>query len=201
MNVLAVDTAQGYLTVYLSCKGKESITYRENAGMQHSTLLLPQIDAALCRAGITLADIDVFGVVVGAGSFTGIRIGIATVKALAISCKKPIIPVTSFDVLAYHKTEGKYLAVINAKHGHYYVCGYQDGSVDIPPQYLPEGEVLALAKNRELFAYEEIINLPVTVVSPAVGLGLAIRAKERDLVLPENVQPLYVRKSQAEEGR
>ena len=85
MNLLAIDTAQGYLSVYFSFQGRDYHAFRENAGMKHSTMLLPEIDAILRQAGATLADIDVFGVVVGAGSFTGIRIGIATVKALALS--------------------------------------------------------------------------------------------------------------------
>ena len=201
MNLLAVDTAQGYLSVYLSYHGQEYATFSENAGMKHSTLLLPEVDALLKSAGATLSEMDAFGVVVGAGSFTGIRIGVATVKAFALSQNKPIIPVTSFDVIAYNKTEGKRLAVINAKHGHYYVCGYDGVGVDIPPCYLSEEEVLAIGKERELLSYEEIPALSSTVVSPKRGLALAVNALSKTGVAPEFVQPLYVRKSQAEEGR
>ncbi len=201
MNLLAVDTAQGYLSVYLSYNGREYAAFSENAGMKHSTLLLPEVDALLKSAGATLSEMDGFGVVIGAGSFTGIRIGVATVKAFALSQNKPIIPVTSFDVIAYNKTEGKRLAVINAKHGHYYVCGYDGVSVDIPPCYLSEEEAIAIGKERELLSYEEIPSLSTTVVSPKQGLALAVNALSKTGVAPESVQPLYVRKSQAEEGR
>ena len=129
------------------------------------------------------------------------RFGVATVKAFALSQNKPIIPVTSFDVIAYNKTEGKRLAVINAKHGHYYVCGYDGEGVDIPPCYLSEEEVLAIGKERELLSYEEIPALSSTLVSPKRGLALAVNALSKTGVAPEFVQPLYVRKSQAEEGR
>lgn len=201
MNLLAVDTAQGYLSVYLSYNGKEYASFCGTAGMKHSTLLLPAVDHLLVSAGATLSEMDAFGVVVGAGSFTGIRIGVATVKAFALSQNKPVIPVTSFDVIAYNKTEGKRLAVINAKHGHYYVCGYDGASVDIPPCYLPEEEVIAIGKERELLSYEEIPSLSTTVVSPNRGLAIAVNALSKMGVSPESVQPLYVRKSQAEEGR
>jgi len=201
MNLLAVDTSQGYLSVYLSYNGQEYATFSKNAGMKHSTLLLPTVDTLLKSAGAALSEMDAFGVVVGAGSCTGIRIGVATVKAVALSQNKPVIPVTSFDVIAYNKTEGKRLAVINARHGHYYVCGYEGERVDIPPCYLPEDEVIALSKERELLSYEEIPALNTLVVSPKHGLALAVNALASQGVAPENVQPLYVRKSQAEEGR
>ncbi len=201
MNLLAVDTAQGYLSIYLSYKGKEYAAFSENAGMKHSTLLLPEVDALLKSAGATLSEMDAFGVVVGAGSFTGIRIGIATVKAFALSQSKPVITVTSFDVIAYNKRDGKRLALINAKHGHYYACGYDGEGVVISPSYLPEAEVVALSNEYELLSFEAIPNLHTTVVSPETGLASAITARKEMGVAPENVQPLYVRKSQAEEGR
>ena len=105
MNFLAVDTSASYLTVIVK-KGEERfVSYLEKAGMKHSTLLLPEIDRTLQQAKVTLAELDYFAVVIGAGSFTGIRIGVSTVKALAKSAKKPAVAVTSFDTMAYIKNK------------------------------------------------------------------------------------------------
>lgn len=200
MNFLAVDTSASYLTVIVK-KGEERfVSYLEKAGMKHSTLLLPEIDRTLQQAKVTLAELDYFAVVIGAGSFTGIRIGVSTVKALAKSAKKPAVAVTSFDTMAYNKVEEKVLAVIDAKHGHYYAAGYDNGAVDLPPAYVSESELLSLSAGRKVLSVEPL-QVDSEIVSPVEGL-YAAAMKKADLCAPaKDLIPLYVRKSQAEEGR
>jgi tRNA threonylcarbamoyladenosine biosynthesis protein TsaB len=115
MNFLAVDTSASYLTVIVNRGEDRFVSYLEKAGMKHSTLLLPEIDRTLKEANLTLDKLDYFAVVIGAGSFTGIRIGVSTIKALAKSTKKPAVAVTSFDTMAYNMIEEKVLALQQKK--------------------------------------------------------------------------------------
>jgi tRNA threonylcarbamoyladenosine biosynthesis protein TsaB len=69
-----------------------------SAGASH--LLLPWVEALLDEAGIELNELDVIAVGIGPGAFTGVRLGVATVQGLAISCDLPVLPVTSLDAIA-----------------------------------------------------------------------------------------------------
>lgn len=197
-NILAVDTASTYLSVAV-IKGEEVFrTFLFDAKMKHSVLLLAVIDETLKKAGLNLRQIDLFAVVTGAGSFTGIRIGVATVRAFAKSTGKKVIPVTSFEVLSYNKKEPT-LAVIDAGHGHCYAAGF--GGTEIPPVYIENAAVSSLAAGRTLVSAAPIPGIEVEIVSPETGLIAAVRGKISQAVSGENVHPLYIRKSQAEEHR
>jgi stage III sporulation protein AG len=80
MNYLLVNTANDELVIVLVKDGTIFACNERNV-KKHNEVLLPKLDEVLNSAGITLNDIDEFGVVVGPGSFTGIRVGIATIKA------------------------------------------------------------------------------------------------------------------------
>lgn len=201
MNYLAIDTSGAHLAVIAAKGEKVSVIYEENAGLQHSVRLMGAVERAMNEAGLTGRDADFFAAVVGPGSFTGIRIGVATVKALAYAFGKPVKSVTSFDTAAYHVgNAAKTLAVVDARHGSYYVCGYEGREVVIPPAFVPLAEAERLAERFE----------PVSV-GPSSGLaarradipaGLAAAAESKPLLAdPEQLVPLYIRKSQAEEGR
>jgi tRNA threonylcarbamoyladenosine biosynthesis protein TsaB len=71
-----------------------------DAGSSHSNTLLKEIDALLSNTRISLTDIDIFAVASGPGSFTGLRIGIATVKALATTLQKPTVGVSTLAAIA-----------------------------------------------------------------------------------------------------
>ena len=202
MNYLAIDTSGKNLTVIIK-KGSETFTfYDENCGVKHSTSLMPTVENLAEQANFSLADADFFACVVGAGSFTGIRIGVATVKAMCFAFNKPCLAVTSFDTLAYNEKGGKVLAVIDAKHDGFYVCGYDDGKVVIEPAYLMKNEVVKLLEEYAGVSETKIKDLKVKTVSVVTGLIGAIENKLDEVTPdPEALSPLYVRKSQAEEGR
>ena len=102
----------------------KAVKFLPDCALTHSVVLMGEIENALAEAGIDKKDIDVFACAVGPGSFTGIRIGVATVKALAYALGKKVLGVTSFDSLAYNVSDGrKKLAVIDARHGNFYACG------------------------------------------------------------------------------
>lgn len=200
MNYLAIDTSGKHLTVVVCREDKIYKSYEEDCGVKHSVSLMPTVEKTLSEADLSLKDVDFIACVVGAGSFTGIRIGVSTVKALCFAYNKPCISITSFDALAYNTKENAFVA-IDAGHGGYYVCGYKDGKVDIPPAYALEEEALRLKGDKTAVSYIDLPAIGAKAVSPIDGLIAAINAKKDELISPDELIPLYVRKSQAEEGR
>ena len=201
-NFLAIDTANEYLTVVAVKDGKEYFSHIPDCSMRHSVTLMPEVDKLLTGAGLSLNDFDFFACVVGAGSFTGIRIGISAVKGFCLATGKPSLPITSFDLLAYTKEErAKRLCLINAMHDAYYVCGYDESGICYPPAYLTEAEVLGLAKQGyKVLSYTSLPiaeKTTVTVVNPKDGLVNAVRRLAEQNCFGE-LTALYVRKSSAE---
>ena len=202
MNYIAIDTSGKTLTVVL-CKDDKIYSHHDTkCGLQHSTTLMPVIEKMANEIGFDFNSADFFACVVGAGSFTGIRIGVSTIKAFCFAYNKPCLSITSFDTIAYNSKSGKVLAVIDAKHNGFYVCGYDNLKVSIEPSYIMKEEVFALKNDYELLSFEEIKGLETKVVSSLDGLILAVQEKKGETSFNlESLSPLYVRKSQAEEGR
>ena len=202
MNYLAIDTCGTALTVAVSYNGTTKVHYAPDCGVKHSVDLMPAVEDMLLQTGFDLNDADFIAVVVGAGSFTGIRIGVSTVKALCFAYKKPCLAITSFDTLAYNNTNGKTLAVIDAKHGSFYACGYTDGKVSFEPSFISRTQLDEL-----LSEYTPVSGLPITgldtkVVSVTDGLIKAVESKAMEKTFNlDDITPLYIRKSQAEENR
>lgn len=197
-NFLAVDTSSRYLTV-LAVKGeKKVLRYLPDCALQHSVMLMDEIDKAFKEADLTPAECGFFSAVTGPGSFTGIRIGISTVKGFAVGTGKPTLAVTAFDLLAYNVRDNNFYTVIDAAHGHFYVCGF-DGNkrITLQPCYKSKEEVENF--NAPLYGFEEL------------DLANYTKLNMRDLILPavlakcgsfsEKMEALYIRKSQAEENR
>ena len=202
MNYLAIDTSGKNLTVIIKKGDKIFKTHDLECGVNHSVELMPKVEELLEQAEFDLSDADFFACVVGAGSFTGIRIGVASVKAMCYAYKKPSLSITSFDTIAYNEIGGRVLSVIDAKHNGFYVCGYNNDKVDFAPAYLTRDKVEELAKDYKVLSFAPISGFDVKVVSVADGLINAIEKKIDEISFdPQNLIPLYVRKSQAEEGR
>ena len=196
-NFLAVDTSSKYLSV-LAVKGEKAVLrHLSDCALRHSVVLMDEVDKALKEADLTPEECDFFAAVTGPGSFTGIRIGISTVKGFAVATGKPLVSVTAFELLAYNVEDDNFYTVIDAAHSHYYVCGFDKGKkIILEPCYLSGEEVEKLGT---LYGFED---LPLknykkldikNCLHPAV---LANSVKTSD-----KMQALYVRKSQAEEGR
>ena len=188
-----------------ACKdGVVTTAFLPDCAMRHSVNLMGAVQDVLARAQLSVQACDFFAAAVGAGSFTGIRIGISAAKGFALATGKPTLGVTSFDVIAYNTKEQentKVLCLINALHDAYYACGYQDGEVCYAPAYLTEEEVLALvAQGYVLYACSALPiadKAAVQVVSPVDGLQKAVLAKAEKGAFGE-LEALYVRKSSAE---
>lgn len=197
-NFLAVDTSGGYLSVVARKGEKTFSSFTGDCAMKHSVLLMGKIDEALKALDMHPADCDFFGAVVGAGSFTGIRIGISAIKGFALAENKRTLPVTSFDLMAYNAIDtGKILCLIDALHGYYYACGYENGEVVYPPAYISEEEVMALVKAGYALRSLEKLNVQTELVSPVKGLQNAVETLSDSEKFGE-LTALYIRKSSAE---
>ena len=201
MNCLAIDTSGTHLTVVVIKNEQVFCEFLLDSGLKHSTTLMPIIEQTLLKAGLDIKDIDVYSAVTGPGSFTGIRIGISTIKGLSYAFKKPIINVTSFDVLAYNKRERKSLAVIDALHDNFYVQGYDDTAVCLLPQFIDVKKLEQLSKEYQIISSTQIEGVNALVCDLKQGFINAVIAKMGEQNLDrESLVPLYVRKSQAEEN-
>ena len=99
MNILMIDTSGPACGAAISVDGKIVCELQLTSGKTHSQRVMPMVDRALEMCEMSIADIDLFGVVVGPGSFTGVRIGVSTVKALAHAAGKPCIGVDALHAL------------------------------------------------------------------------------------------------------
>ena len=102
MKILALDSTARICTAALCEDDSLLILKQQNAGMTHSEMLLPMIESILGDAGIGVADIDMFALSEGPGSFTGVRIGAATVKGLAFGRERACVGVSTLEALAYN---------------------------------------------------------------------------------------------------
>ncbi len=193
-NYLAIDTSSRYLSVAARKGEKLAIRHLPECAMKHSVLLMDEIDGALNEINLAPSECDFFAAVTGPGSFTGIRIGISTAKGFAFGADKPLMGVTSFNLIAYNVSEGAFTAVIDAAHGFYYACTYRGGEAGVP-RYISGAELES--GGLPLFGFEELNLKNYNKVS----LDLAGCVESGKCGLSKDIQALYVRKSQAEENR
>ncbi|MCM8780006.1 MAG: tRNA (adenosine(37)-N6)-threonylcarbamoyltransferase complex dimerization subunit type 1 TsaB [Candidatus Omnitrophica bacterium] len=127
MNILAIDTTTRFLCLGILKQGK-AFGLNEDLGIRHSELLIPRLKSLLKKAKISLSDIDYFACDIGPGSFTGIRIGISTVKGFAYSLDKPVAGISSLDILAHNAREyaqGLIIPMVDARRGLVYSAIYK----------------------------------------------------------------------------
>ncbi len=199
MKFLAIDTSGKHLTVLAYLDGRVEKSYLPDCALSHSVRLMDEIDGVCSHAGVTPREFDFFAVVVGAGSFTGIRIGIATVKGLCFACDKRALAVTSFDTIAYAEKSGVLNAVVDAGHDFVYLASYNEArALTRVPAYLSAKEALCFEGT---FACAEKTCIDCKQVDPSEGLLNAVLAKQEELIGAEELVALYIRKSSAEESR
>ena len=200
MRFLAIDTSSKRLIVI--AKGERTaVRDLPDCGTQHSVRLMGEIDAALKEADLSLKDCDYFACVVGPGSFTGIRIGIATVKGLATAAEKPVLALTSFDCLAYAEKSGKKLALVDAGHGCYYACPFDGTREAMPARHMTRAEAEALMQEGFAPIAGEQLSLGEKCVQAAEGLLAAAEALAGNAGPCASLEAVYLRRSNAEDGR
>lgn len=126
MKILAIDTSSSICSVAILEDKNVIIEKHNNDEKTHSQKLMPLIDDIFKESNLTLDNINLLACGQGPGSFTGIRIGISTVKAFADVKNIPIIGVTSLESLAYNiEQEGLIASIIDAKHDNVYFGLYE----------------------------------------------------------------------------
>lgn len=153
MKILGFDTSTGFLCVG-ACENDRFYEYGLVLGNKTSELLVPTIKRIIKSLGWKISDVNYFAAGIGPGSFTGVRVGLAAIKALSWSLDKPIAGVSSLDILASNapKNCDFIIPVIDAKRGLVYASIYKNqGAVvnRIAPYMLLDFQELALrVKNK-----------------------------------------------------
>jgi len=125
MNILAIDTSTKKANICLEYNNKRIDKSIDNE-ITHSEKLLPLVDEVLKSENTTLKEIDYLACSAGPGSFTGIRIGIATVKAFAKVLNAPIFNISSLDILGYTNINSDYvISIMDAKNSRIYYSIYR----------------------------------------------------------------------------
>ena len=102
MLILAFESSAKAASVALCRDGELVAEYTQCTALTHSRTLLPMAEDMLKNTGLTMKDVDVFACAAGPGSFTGIRIGVATVKGLAWASEKPCVGVSTLEAMAWN---------------------------------------------------------------------------------------------------
>jgi tRNA threonylcarbamoyladenosine biosynthesis protein TsaB len=135
---LAVNTATKILSLAL-VEGETELHFYETAETRNQgNLLLGHIQEALKKNNITFADLDVLAVITGPGSFTGIRIGLATMRGIALAADRPLIGFSSFDMFAQHDNAVNIVAVESLRNELYFAVLDEDGPLIACSNETPE---------------------------------------------------------------
>ncbi len=129
MNILMIDTSGPACGVAIMADGRLVYEAELTHKQTHSQRVMPMVDAALQMSDMTLENMDVLGAVVGPGSFTGVRIGVSTVKALAHAAGKPCVAVDALEALAANVTafDGVVCPILDARAQQVYGAMFKDG--------------------------------------------------------------------------
>jgi tRNA threonylcarbamoyladenosine biosynthesis protein TsaB len=219
MLIVSVDTSGRRGSIAL-CRGNgdsfEVLQLTSLEGGTYSAQLLPRIAEALEQNSLNKTEVDGFVVVSGPGSFTGLRVGLSTVKGLCEVLRKPLATVSMLEaiVLAHGRADESVIAALDAGRGEIYVGEYQLGSSRAPlvREYIAKLDEFARqipALDRDLLTVDEKIaqslraaNRNVTLVAP-VHAGEIGRIGIRKLLMGETADPAtidvnYIRRSDAE---
>lgn len=139
MNILAIDTSGPVCGVAVISAGAVRYSAMVLNKRTHSVNLLPMIDHALTACGMTLADMERLACVVGPGSFTGVRLGVSTVKGLAHGSGKPCAAVNALEALALSAGafDGILCPIQDARAGQVYGAAFRYGAVR-PERLMPD---------------------------------------------------------------
>jgi len=128
MNVLAIDTATELFSVALGA-GEDTLLFEADAGLRHSELVMDIIDMLMGKAGLKPGELSGVVCMGGPGSFTGLRIGFAVAKGLALSLGIPFAAIPTLDCIAwpFSTWPGTVVPAIDAKKGAFFCALYRGG--------------------------------------------------------------------------
>ena len=220
MLIFALDTSGPTAGVALMKDGTLIYEAAVRNKLTHSVSLMPMAEEAFIRAGLTVRDTDYFAAVTGPGSFTGVRIGVTAVKAMAHAAGRPCIEVRALDCMARAAGAGRGLVcpMQDARAGQVYAALFEDGERRLPDTAAALSDVLdqvrALAGDRPvLFTGDGMLanrDRIAALYGPAArfalpencfvrpGCAAAIAAEMTDKAVPDqDLHPYYLRPPQA----
>jgi tRNA threonylcarbamoyladenosine biosynthesis protein TsaB len=219
MLLLSVDTSGKQGSIALAIAGAtdgddfEVIEIAPLVGGTFSAQLIPQIVELLSRNGFTKSDIGALAAASGPGSFTGLRIGLAAVKALAEVLDRPIAAVSLLEVCVFASgAQGKIMAALDAGRSDVYVGEYNIPAVSgqVPREHiLTRSEFLAQAKGWTVVTPDSVLSeaagaaglsvstLPPISAAAVAGLGWR-KIQSGETVTPEQLEANYIRRTDAE---
>jgi len=127
MRILAVDTATTSCSVAIVDETSLLSEFTIDREETHSRHLMDMIKAVMTMAGLNFSNLDGFAVTRGPGSFTGLRIGISTIKGLAVASEKPVVGISSLETLAFQVSYSRDLIcpILDARKGEVYFSRYR----------------------------------------------------------------------------
>lgn len=160
MKILALDSSALVATVALLDDEKLLAEYTLNNGNTHSETILPMVQSILGFFGITAGDVDLFAVSAGPGSFTGVRIGAATLKGLAFGQKKPCVEVSTLEAIAQNLSihKGLICPVMNARRSQVYTALFRSDGEALT-RLMPDSAISISELDELLSAYGEDVCL------------------------------------------
>jgi tRNA threonylcarbamoyladenosine biosynthesis protein TsaB len=224
--LLAVETSCGTTSVAL-LRGEEVLSEEQaEAGRSGAESLLPCVDAVLRRAGLGLKAVESFAISIGPGSFTGLRVGVATLKGLVFGTELPIAPVPTLAALAHAAPGARdpVVALVDARRGELYAAAYRLEGAErepvpcepaegvytpeqlaprLPPACLLLGEGVALCGERIRALALSDVRLGPAAEPHARDVGIlgARRIARGEAVAAAGLVPRYVRRAEAEVKR
>ena len=216
MKILGIDTSSSSLSVAVMDDDLLKGEFTLNHKLTHSEQMMPLLDSLLSHLELKMSDIDLIGVSVGPGSFTGIRIGVAAANAMAMALDIPVVGISSLEAMAYTAGETAYTIVstFDAQRDRFYFNAYRFENSEL--KALEAEDVLEkddLIKKLE--SHDEVLllgdavfineELPLNVKKAKravryVRASSVCELAHRDYLLGKTgfAVPVYLRKSQAE---
>ena len=213
MKILAVDTTTPMLTAAVWEDGVVLGEYSLNNKKAHSQKLMPLVEQLLRETGISLEEIDLFAAANGPGSFTGIRIGLACLKALAQVTRKPIAAVNTLEGLAYNAVgeERPVFVLLDGGRRRVYAAEYRDengkmicitepfaATVEEVAQSLQGRQVLLAGDGGTIYAAELGFPCLTGRRSMPMASSVAMAASISPTVTAEELTAIYISKPQAQ---
>ena len=216
MLILGISTSSNIASVALSKDAECIKELNINNNKTHSETLLPLINELLSETNIKLQDINLIACDNGPGSFTGIRIGISTVKAIAESLNIPVIAVSSLEGLAYNIHDSECIcSLIDARNNQVY-CGLFDSNHTLIGNYMADdiNTILpVINKNKDILfvgdgavAHKGLLNInnfrsDNLLHAKNINLCAFNKFSKGEILSADSILPMYLRKSQAERMR
>ena len=160
MRILSLDTSATVASVAIANDSVPLAQYTLNAKNTHSETILPMIENMLDALCLKASDIDLFALSAGPGSFTGVRIGAATVKGLAFASNKPCVEVSTLEALAQNLVfkEGLICPVMNARRSQVYTALFRSNGKELE-RLMPDSALSIEELDGILSQYSEPIAL------------------------------------------